>query len=1518
MFFCVTLFPHLLRAQDCDSNMLVLQHQGDYVVAPSNVSTALQAGFTLECWASASAVPQSAALIQKAIPGGVVSYALGIDSLSRAYVMFHTSSGFDTLFSRPIAFLRQWHHYAAVFQPNDSVYLYIDSIEAASTRISTGGLTTATDSLRIGMTVSPIPLSFLGAIDEVRIWNLPLPFSSIEAEMQQTLALPSAGLVAYFTFDDDASLSIIHDFASGHDARLQGSTVVVPSTAGIVGTLHGFKIRSIEKNVTIGPLVCSSGFDTTIRVYNAAPNDINVSQPSVRVGKEFSIVSSGSFLLHADSSNIQSIQFHFSPPLQGPFQQGPYRDTVIVQSSSVCGGSVAIPIQATYRTAQLSVNPLVLNFGTASNCILPGKRTVTLRNTGNLDMNLLSVDFSTGADFAIDSLTLPFLLKAGSQKTFSIEFLPGADGLVVSSLRFGADECFQSATVSLTGERKSIDLSIPPTVILPPRLATLSSIIIDTVLTLQNTGGLTFNLANVSIQGQGFRLLQGPSKYAFAPGDTSSLVVRFQTSGCGDFSGQLHLHVSQPCTFDTTIPLSIHIEQPSLASGAASYDLGNTCSTSDTVVLLTNTSDELVLIRNVNFTGPDAFTIPAGALPDTLQPQQALSLPVHFAPGHAGQYLSTATVSMLPCGGTSFVIAGSAGLRGVTVSDTLLGFGRGCDVSRVTRNFKIFNASGIDLTVGTAQFSGSSRFAVLGVVLPITIPSGDSQSISIQYSPLTPPERDDASLTLRTVDGCLVNTIHLTGSRETASLQWSAAQVEFDTTCPGETSTITMSLMNRGLDTVDILQSTVSDVSHFTILNAPSSIASGDTGIFQLQFKPSALGPVNGLLSVTTGPCTYNDAMSITLQGVGGPAPQLVVDKNALQFGSIEAGTADTLCIDLSNPSCIPVGIDNSGVMLPAPFHFVSTQTFPLSISRGSPGSLCIVYAPTTVDTSSVNLTIHSVQNVTISLTLAGIGLSPVEQLLDTVLDFGYVVQGTAQTLTARLLNSGNDTAFNAVTLRTGTDFSFIPPSLVTNPQSTNPINVTFSPKSLGVQRDTIAVQSQGYNGKIILRGQGVVDGLTESNIEVDFGDVLIGTGKLDSIKLTATKGFPPAIMIDPLSLTNPFSATISTETPNSIKSDKDTVTLLLNFNPITEGSFTQIDTIHNTFLPSQPTLILTGRGVAPHAALVPSDTLDFGKVQLSTSLSKSISISDTGLYPLDVVNFVIDSNEFVSTSTLPSHIVTGFPQQFPIIFTPTVARPILATLKITSTSTNTVQPVILRARGTYGPANEPDVAYTVENEYLSTGERVLIPVTVSASSPITLDSMRVDLTFDPFAVYFHGMSTVSTLTEGFAGNLVHLNDSTISVRIIGGPKTYANGIAFKLDAEAMLTSHDTSYINILESNPDNIPTPQSLKQGLFIVSDCGNQTGDVSVAANTNISIVQPNPASDIVHMSYTLGSAGLASLKLYDPLGRVTKTVFDGPQVAGSSTTIISLKDIPSGHYVYELSTPMVTRRGVLIVAH
>src|SRR5581483_10687218 len=223
--------------------MLTIAGPESYVATPDVQALHLTHGFTIECWAKVNTFVRLSAIVDKGSPArNCYGIFLSTDSTLFGFVRGNRNA-FDT--SAAVDTIANWHHYAFVFTPGDSLRFYVDSELQSSQYISFNSIDSSTDSLRIG--ISANGNVFLGSIDELRIWNIPRSLAQIRQTLFHTLPGTDSGLVLYYSFDDPAATARVHDFSGhGRDGFVCGQNAeILPSSSPILNSSPGYRLSAL-------------------------------------------------------------------------------------------------------------------------------------------------------------------------------------------------------------------------------------------------------------------------------------------------------------------------------------------------------------------------------------------------------------------------------------------------------------------------------------------------------------------------------------------------------------------------------------------------------------------------------------------------------------------------------------------------------------------------------------------------------------------------------------------------------------------------------------------------------------------------------------------------------------------------------------------------------------------------------------------------------------------------------------------------------------------------------------------------------------------------------------------------------------------------------------------------------------------------------------------------------------------------------------------------------------------------
>ncbi|MEI8135328.1 MAG: choice-of-anchor D domain-containing protein [bacterium] len=1493
--------------------MLFNSDASAYAVIPNSKAITLPGPFTIEMWAQSTAFVRNSALIEQVIQGDTGAFRIGFGGGDSLVISLRLDNGIKNISAGVIPDIQNWQHYAVTFMPNDSIRVYINGILKIAVKTTATKLIAFTDSVLIGHS-GITGATFTGNIDEVRIWSLQRSVNDILSSWNQTLSGTEGGLKAYYSFDDDPANKTIHDFSfKGSDGILISSATLTASTSPIVGATSAYMLASREKSFTFPDLICDSQAVATIHMYNRGAQQVHIDPAAFLYGKIFSPTTTV-FVLPPDST--KNVDIRITANVKTP---GLYRDTLVITTSTICGGNIRIPVELRYDRIGIAfddpVFQLRVNQRDLLPCDLPLQSHTYLKNTGTKSVTLTSLDFSSPAGITITSPVLPCVIIPGAEQEIKFTVTSSTPGPINTVLRARFAECSQISTMTFLGKRIVAAYSMPshitfPSIHLPP-----ASITLDTVILLKNTGSsvLTMNPPLGLEGGLGYQLLNPKSGIAVIKPDSSLAIrIRFTTTECGLFETNLHFQDQLNCGIDTIVPISITVLGPDVSADNNFYDFGASCSAHDSVITFVNRSGRVVTLGKPNFSIDSIFSLHGGSLPIQLNPGDSAHIALRFLPKIPGSYNVAVHLPLSPCGEATLQLHGLLGVGDISISDSVLDFGNGCDTFAQAKSIRITNHVGKDITISQFQLSGSQNFSVVFPALPFTLPDNSSQNLIIQFSPRTLGILEQSFVTLFD-NGCYVTRFEVRGVREHAKVNWSHPYVEFGTVCPGTTAIQDIDLSNQGYGDVSIaIDTMLKGRPLFSIVSRKGEpIPHGSLIQLTAGFTPKDTGEFWALREIVVGPC--NDTTVIALHGIGGPPAEITLSDTVLDFGIIKVGSSDSLCLRLSNASCVGIPISTNAISEPSsPFRLsdVSRASLPDTSSSAHAVQLCFEFAPTKIGSFAYADTITSGDHRRI-VTLRGIAGFDSLVIKPHRLDFGDVLINSTKALPLFISNKGTYPALLRTIIQPSPDFVKIVDTQTINGLALVVDSIRFAPKKLGLDTSTIIFRWGSHQDTIILSARGIQPGLQFPTSLLDFGKVRVSHDSSISVEVTNT--LPTDITITKILLGGKFRS----PSGSAIIFHSQSRTYTITYSPDAEEfdtSTVYFFTVNNGIA----SLPIRGEGIEAHLKTNPS-SIDFGAVGLGKTMSANLEIINSGGYPLALTQVSVNKPEF-SISTSGVFEVPPF-DSIPakVSFSPSRAIASIDSITISADAPEKNALIPISGIGSFDPLGVPQVDYAIPSVQARVGDLVSLPISISgADLPLfNLDSFVVEIQYDPTVVFFHDtIETRGTLSDGFKlafSRLAH--DSVIRVSGKGNHIIPTAGRFFILYAEALLGPEDSTRIFIRSSDPQNSASILS-SSGEFVVTDCGNYRTAIAFKGNYGVTRITPNPLSSNGVIEYEIGLTAMVHLDLFDKLGRNVKSIVSTPQSRGKHVARFTIDDIPTGQYFYRLRSLEYSTTGSIII--
>jgi hypothetical protein len=243
-------------------------------------------------------------------------------------------------------------------------------------------------------------------------------------------------------------------------------------------------------------------------------------------------------------------------------------------------------------------------------------------------------------------------------------------------------------------------------------------------------------------------------------------------------------------------------------------------------------------------------------------------------------------------------------------------------------------------------------------------------------------------------------------------------------------------------------------------------------------------------------------------------------------------------------------------------------------------------------------------------------------------------------------------------------------------------VPVTFTPRSAGAVVADLTLKSTTGTLTVALTGYGTAPGLLLSAPPISFGVLDTGAGG-KTLTFTVSNSWSRPETITSATLPSP-PFTVKGSLVGTTLAPKQSVTASVTYNPLTAGTndaFATITSDHGSV--SVP---LTGAAVTGSAVLIFTPaTLDFGPVAVGQSVTRTVSLQNTGNIPLIISRAAAPAGAFSATRPLPEGITldpdTGVTQA--VTFTPTGPGPFTGQYKFNAENGQGWLTVTLTGEGT-------------------------------------------------------------------------------------------------------------------------------------------------------------------------------------------------------------------------------------------
>jgi hypothetical protein len=621
---------------------------------------------------------------------------------------------------------------------------------------------------------------------------------------------------------------------------------------------------------------------------------------------------------------------------------------------------------------------------------------------------------------------------------------------------------------------------------------------------------------------------------------------------------------------------------------------------------------------------------------------------------------------------------GSLQLNPLSVSFGRVGVGK-----QSSQNISITNPGKNSVNIKQATVS-DLQFALSGMALPLTLPSGQSASFSITVKPAAIGKLS-GTLSVVTDSSATAQVLNLSATGVTPQPQISpgASTMDFGSVSVGTQSTQNLTITNSGGSDLTISLLTLTG-AEFAVhgITTPKTISTGQAATLTFTFLPTAAGSANGSLVITSNdPASPTVTIPLTGSGTNTTARQLTANPTSIGFGNVTTGSNAAKQIVLMNTGNSAVKI--SQISASAGFS-VTGISVPSTVNASQTVTLTVGFAPTTVASVSGTVTVTSdAKGSPLSIAVTGTGVQPGLSVSPASFDFGSVVDGQKKSQGFNITNTGSASLTIAQISVSGTGFTvsgLATPSTLAAGQSTS-FSVGFAPTSAGTVSGTVSIASNAPNSpaKLTLSGTGLAASvtLTASPASLAFGSINAGSSSAKSVTLTNTGN--ASVTISQVAVSAKDVNTSGITTPLTLTAGQAKA-MNVAFSPTAAENVTGNITVTSS-QGSSSVIAISGTGVQAALGLTPV-TVSFGNVPVASAISQTVQVRNSGTAVLTISQMSAAGSGFSTTGlALPLSLNPGASTTFNAQYLPASTGTVSGSVSIASNAPNS--PATLPLSGT-------------------------------------------------------------------------------------------------------------------------------------------------------------------------------------------------------------------------------------------
>jgi hypothetical protein len=887
-------------------------------------------------------------------------------------------------------------------------------------------------------------------------------------------------------------------------------------------------------------------------------------------------------------------------------------------------------------------------------------------------------------------------------------------------------------------------------------------------ITLQNPGLTSVTLSGMQVADPAFAISPAQTTTTIPAGGTASLQVTFTPTAVKTYSSQVvvtsggqNTNISVSGTGQQSIPqapsgsAALQLSAPALQFG--NVPIGGEAQQSLT---MTSSGTAPLQISSLSAQG-GAFSAQSPALPVTLQPGQALTLPVKFGPkasgGETGQLVIASNAAATPSVTVNLIGNGAAPAPpppttetpALTLSSTAVDFGSVAVGSHGSNSVTLTSSGTAAVVLQSVAVSGTG-FSAGQLHLPLTLAPGQQIALPLSFTPASAGAQQ-GQVTLTDNATGSPNTISLSGTGTTTASLSVPTSLDFGDVTVGSEGDKTITLVSNGTGPVTVSAITVAGASFTDSIQAlPQVLQPNQQMSVKLKFDPKAAGNATGTVTVSSNSASSPaSVVQIHGNGVVATSPALSASASSLSFGQVPLNSPATKTVTVTSTGTAPATITGgnvTGTGYTATYAGVPVQNLsaPITLQPGQVVTFSVAFDPTVAGASNgqLNLATDTGSPVNVSLTGTGVqNTSPALTVSAPSLNFGDVQMGSKATLQLTLTSSGTA----PVTISSGTIAgqafgisSVAYPAGITGwPATLNPgqqvvLSIAFAPDSATSFTGDLAVASDASGGtaNVPLSGTGdavPAPNLTLSATSIDFGQSAIGTKVSRTLTLTSTGNAP--LNVNTITVSGAMFSVGTVTLPATLQPGQQ-LPVTVTFDPTTAAADAGTLTVTSDDPSGPATVSLGGTGTTtttPQLTVSPT-VVSFGNVPLNVPSTQPVTLTSTGSAPVTIHAATVTGPGFsVTGANFPVTLNPNTSVTLQVQFDPTTAGAASGQMTVTSDSTTgaTTQ-VTLSGTGAVAAVSQLTVSagsLSLGNVTVNSSATLPVTLTSSGSAPLTINA---------------------------------------------------------------------------------------------------------------------------------------------------------------------------------------------------